>query len=107
MTDVDGKISYSTVIVLLNKKTGFEIVNLLPNPVTSGTALLNITSAEKQAINITVSDAFGKIVQSMGKQVISGFTQVNMNFSTLAAGMYTVTIYTNNGERKTKQFIKK
>ncbi len=107
MTDVDGKISYSTVIALLNKKTGFEIVNLLPNPVTNGTALLNITSAEKQIINIKVSDVSGKIVQSMDQSVISGFTNINMNFSKLAAGIYTISIYTNDGERKTKQFIKK
>ena len=107
MTDVDGKISYSTVITLLNKKTGFEIVNLLPNPVTNGTALLNITSAEKQIVKIKVTDVAGKTMQAMDQAVISGFTQVNMNFSNLVEGIYTISIFLNNGERKTKQFIKK
>ncbi len=107
MIDVDGKISYSSTIALLNKKSGFEIVNLLPNPVTDGKALLNITSAEKQGLHITVSDASGKLVQSVAQPVIQGFTQLNMNFSTLAAGLYTITVYTAAGERKTKQFIKK
>ncbi|MEP7163493.1 MAG: T9SS type A sorting domain-containing protein [Ferruginibacter sp.] len=107
MTDVDGKISYSTVIALLNKQTGFEIVNLSPNPVTGGTASLNITSAEKQIIHIKVSDASGEIVQAKDRSIISGFTNVNMNFSKLAAGIYTISIYTNNGERKTIQFVNK
>ncbi len=106
MTDVDGKISYSSIIALLNKKTGFEIVNLLPNPVTDGTALLNITSAENQSATIVVTDAMGKKVQSMDKSVISGFTQIKMNFADLASGVYTISVYTGNGERKTKQFIK-
>jgi len=107
MTDVDGKTSYSPIIALLNKKTGFEIVNLVPNPVTSGSAVLNITSAEKQTINIKITDASGKIVQSTDQPVISGFTQLNMNLTRLAAGVYTIIIHTNNGERKTRQFIKK
>ena len=106
MTDVDGKISYSSIIALLNKKTGFEIVNLAPNPVINGTALLNITSAEKQIINIAVSDATGKIVQAMDQAVIPGFTQINMNFSKLVSGMYTIIIFTNDQERRTTQFIK-
>ncbi len=106
MTDVDGKVSYSSIIALLNKKAGFEIVNLLPNPVTNGTALLNLTSAKKQVINISVTDAAGKIVQSVGQSIIAGFTQLNMNFNKLAAGIYTIILYTDDGERKTTQFVK-
>ena len=106
MTDDNGKSIYSSVVALLNKKTGFEIVNLLPNPVTNGTATLNITSAEKQTIKIIVTDATGKTVKTEDQSIISGFTQVNMNFANLASGTYSITVYTNDGERKTKQFIK-
>jgi len=107
MIEIDGKISNSTVIALLNKKSGFEIVNLVPNPVTNKTALLNITSAEKQTVNILVTDASGKIVHSTYQPVIAGFTQVKLNFSNITAGVYTIAVYTNEGERKTLQFIKK
>ena len=107
MTDIDGKVTYSSVIALLNKKSGFEIVNLTPNPVTNENALLNITSAEKQTVNILVTDASGKIVHSTYQPVIAGFTQVKLNFNNLATGVYTIAVYTNEGERKTVQFIKK
>ncbi|CAN5853454.1 hypothetical protein BH11BAC4_BH11BAC4_10460 [soil metagenome] len=106
MTDTDGKASHSNVIALLNKKAGFEIVNLLPNPVTNGIALLNITSAEMQVINIKVCDAAGKIVQSSGQPIIAGFSQVNMNFNNFPSGLYNIILYTAHGERKTMQFIK-
>ena len=107
MIDIDGKTSNSTTIALLNKKSGFEIVNLTPNPVTNENALLNITSAEKQTVNILVTDASGKIVHSTYQPVIAGFTQVKLNFNNLATGVYTIAVYTNEGERKTVQFIKK
>jgi hypothetical protein len=107
MTDIDGKITYSSVIALLNKKNGFEILNLVPNPVTNETALLNITSAEKQTVTILITDASGKMVHSAVQPVIAGFTQVNLNFNKLTAAVYTITVYTNEGERKTLQFIKK
>lgn len=105
MTDVDGKSSYSSIVALLNKKAGFEIVNLTPNPVSGGNALLNISSAEKRSIHITVIDAAGKAVQIMDQDIIAGFTQLNMNFAKLAAGIYTVTIYSGN-EKRTTRFVK-
>ena len=107
MTDIDGKITYSSVIALLNKKSGFEIVNLVPNPVTHETALLNITSAEKQTVDILVTDASGKTVLSTKQPLIAGFTQVKLNFNKLARGVYTITVNINGGVRKTLQFIKK
>lgn len=107
MIDIDGKISNSTVIALLNRKSGFEIVNLVPNPVTNETALLNITSAEKQTVNILVTDVSGKKMYSAIQPVIAGITQAKLHVSNLATGVYTIAVYTNEGERKTLQFIKK
>jgi TFIIF-interacting CTD phosphatase-like protein len=58
-------------------------------------------------VNILVTDASGKIVHSTYQPVIAGFTQVKLNFNNLATGVYTIAVYTNEGERKTVQFIKK
>lgn len=106
MIDIDGKASYSTIIALLNKKSGFEIVNLLPNPVTNGKAILNITSAQKQQMNIMVTDALGRSVYAVSQTAIAGATQVEMNFSNLSTGVYTITINTGEGERKLTRFVK-
>ena len=106
MTDIDGKTSYSTVIALLNKKNGFEIVNLSPNPVTDNKAILYVTSAKSQQMNIMVTDVSGKSVYAISQMAIAGATQVEMNFAKLAPGVYTITINTGEGERKITRFVK-
>ncbi|MEO6489585.1 MAG: T9SS type A sorting domain-containing protein [Ferruginibacter sp.] len=106
MTDVDGKLTYSIVIALLNKNTGFEILSLAPNPVLGGTATLNITSANIQQINIIVTDASGKTIYTVKQQAIAGSSQVDLNFLRLSAGIYSVSIMTAEGEKKSIKFVK-
>ncbi len=72
MIDPDGKYVYSKVIVLLNKTTGFEIVNLTPNPVTGNKAVLNITAADERTIRITVVDTKGRKMQQQTQSIIAG-----------------------------------
>ena len=106
MLDADGKLSYSTVIALLNKTSGYEIVNLVPNPVINGTANLNITSADNQQIKIIITDHSGKTVQLMNRSLIAGFTSLNMDFSNLAAGVYSIAVFSENGEKRLSKFVK-
>ena len=103
----DGQVSYSTVIAILNKSQGFEIVSLSPNPVTfSGSAVLNVTSAEKGKMQIIVTDAVGKRIMSQSAELAEGSTQVQLNFSRLARGTYQINVTTDNGTSKTVQFVK-
>ena len=41
----DGKIGYSTIVVLLNKDKVFELISLAPNPV-KNTAILSLTTVK-------------------------------------------------------------
>ena len=106
MIDVDGKISYSPIIALLNKKSGFEIVGLVPTLVNEGKAILNMTSAQKQIIDISVTDAAGKLISSRKETIIAGSTQLEMDFNTLSAAVYTLTVRTGEGDKKTIRFVK-
>ena len=104
-TDIDGKITYSATVAILNKSKGFEIVSMIPNPVETK-AILSISSAVKSTMEIIVTDLAGK---QLGKQrvvLIAGSNQVSLNLSNLAAGTYQVTGVTDEGERKTLRFIK-
>ena len=63
IVDATGKISYSSIVALLNAVKGFEIVNIAPNPVSSnGIFKLNVTSAQATTMEIVISDMQGRVV---------------------------------------------
>lgn len=103
--DIDGKVSYSNVVALLNKDKGFEIVSLAPNPV-KDEAILSVTSAEKTIMEIVVSDLNGKQISKQRLSLIAGNNQVPLNLRNVAAGTYQVTGLTADGQLKSLRFIK-
>ncbi|MFT3911018.1 MAG: T9SS type A sorting domain-containing protein [Ferruginibacter sp.] len=104
LMDAEGKFVYSNVVALLNKEKGFDIVSMMPNPV-STTTLLSIASATASKMDIIVTDASGKKVASRSVNLVAGSNQVPFNFTELTAGTYQLTGYTEEGI-KTIRFIK-
>jgi|GEM_PF-3051806 len=107
VTDADGKISYSQIIALLNKNAGFEIISISPNPIVTGNAVLNVTSAQPDQLQIAIYDMTGRKVATQSQQLIAGSNQIILNVSKLASGAYQVTGVTNTGESKTIKLLKK
>jgi hypothetical protein len=105
MIDANGKITYSTIIALLNKENGFDIVNLIPTLVT-GNALLNVTAAQKTKMDIVITDISGRQVQKIAYNLIAGSNQFNVNLSNLSAGTYQMKGYTIDGVSRTVRFVK-
>jgi hypothetical protein len=106
MQDDQGVISYSSVVALLNKADGLQLVSISPNPVTDGRFNLNITAAVNQKLEIVVADMQGKIVSRRTVALTAGFTPVEMNMSQLSAGTYQVYGILGNEKTRTISFIK-
>lgn len=103
--DVDGKLTYSTTVALLNKEKGFEIVSLTPNPVRTA-AMLSVTSATKSIFEIVVSDLSGKQLNKQRVTLIAGNNLLPINVKNLPAGTYQVIGLTGDGISKTLRFVK-
>lgn len=101
----NDKFEYSAIAAIINSATGFDIVNLMPNIVNT-TAQLNITSAKKTKLNITITDMAGRSVYKQLYNAAAGSSLYTVNVSLLAAGMYNLTAVTATGEVKTVKFIK-
>ena len=104
-TSPDGKIGYSTIVVLLNKEKGFELISLSPNPV-KNTSILSLTTVKGGKIDISVSDIAGKVISKQSVIVIAGNNPLVMNFASLGAGTYIITAVNAEGELKTTRFVK-
>ena len=70
-TEIDGQVSYSVLIAIINKESGFEIVGLMPNVVRSN-AVLNVTAAKITTMQIMVSDIQGRIMQQQTIKIAAG-----------------------------------
>ncbi|MGC4102780.1 T9SS type A sorting domain-containing protein [Ferruginibacter sp.] len=105
ITDINGKVTYSSMIVLLNAATGFDIVGLYPT-VISTNAVLNVTAAQKTKLSVLVTDIAGRQVQKIAYNLIAGSNQFTVNFAGLSAGTYQLTGYTEEGVSKTVRFVK-
>jgi hypothetical protein len=98
MKDSDGSFKYSQIATV---KTSIIGVSLYPNPVKSAVTVQHEGAVKGATISI---------VGMSGKQLISlnvqaGAVQTTIEAAKLAPGAYMV-IFTNNGVKQTKQFIK-
>ena len=105
MTDAYGKVTYSIIIAILNKESGFDIAGLYPTIVNSN-ATLNVTAAQKTKMDIVITDVTGRQVQKIACNLLAGSNQFTVNLSSLGAGTYQITGYTADGASRTIRFVK-
>jgi hypothetical protein len=105
MIDVDGKVSYSGTISMLNKESKFDILSVVPTLVQT-TAYVNIAATANSRMDIVITDLSGRQVQKQTISLVPGSNQVTLNVGKLAPGMYQVSGYTVDGMSKTVRFVK-
>ena len=90
---------------LINKEKGFDITALMPT-IVSSKVVINASAAQKMQLNIVITDFSGRQVQQNRYNLIAGSNQIEINFTTLAAGAYQLSAYSADGLLKTIKFIK-
>jgi hypothetical protein len=105
ITDVDGKVAYSNTVSLLNKEAGFALVNMVPS-VVKQSAILNISADVSERVQLVVTDVSGRQVLAQQAMLTPGGNPIPVDASRLAAGIYQITAYTQNGMARTLRFVK-
>ena len=106
MIDVDGKISYSNIILLTQKTAHFDLVSLYPNVVNNQISVLKINTAKKENITVSVSDFTGREIQKQAISLQIGLNQIPVQTRGLSAGIFNVTIYSGNSKPISFRLIK-
>lgn len=104
-TTASGDFKYSSVVVLINKEKGFDIISMAPNPVQTNSTL-SISTTKSGKMNVVVADAAGRMVMTQSINTIAGNNPINFNFSSLASGTYTLRVQNSDNEIKTTRFVK-
>ena len=86
MFDKDGTFEYSKVKSISSKASKGDI-KIYPNPI-SNTIKAELTSIASGDIDISIVDAFGKVVLTSKQKISEGSNTLNLDCPHLAAGMY-------------------
>ena len=105
MTEEGGAKTYSIILPILVKKTGFDLIGLYPSLV-KDKAVLSISSASNTTMQFVVSDVQGRVISKLTEAITAGTSTINMNFASLPKGNYQLSAYRNDGTVSTIRFIK-
>ncbi len=103
--DIDGKVSYSSIVKLGGKQNDMQLVGILPNPV-SNIAQLNITSVKKDNVELAIISLEGKVMYRNTVQLQPGSSNISLDVSGLAKGTYFVRGVFANGQSNAIKFVK-
>ncbi len=95
----------SFIVAVINASKGFALNALLPSLVQS-TAVLSISSAETDRLQLTITDISGKRYTVLQEKIIAGTNQVQLNLQGLPSGQYVLQASNNKGEQQQLRFIK-
>ena len=99
ISDADGKNFYSKTLVVGNDKAGLEITAVAHN-------IVYLNSNKQQLITMSVVAADGRQVFKQKQTVGSGNNNISLQMENAAKGIYTLFVYTSEGDAITKRFIK-
>lgn len=105
MIDIDGKIDYTSIVKVGAQVKDMQLVGIVPNPV-STTAQLNVTTGQKDKIDLSIISLEGKVVSKSTVSVQSGSSLISLDVANLATGAYFVRGVFSDGQVSTVKFVK-
>jgi len=97
MTDIDGRVSYSNTLQVVNKKSGNSEIKVFPT-VVSNNATISIPADKDYAADILIIDNQGRQLHKIEAQLYKGTNNIPLNTTDLPRGKYYIKVV--SGERK-------
>ncbi len=101
-----GGVLYSKVEKISVGETDTYIYGMVQNPVMQNDARLKVYSRKSQNIHMQLFDMSGRLLLRKSGNLMSGNNIVSMPASLLAAGMYRLSVTTDDGTQSNISFIK-
>lgn len=109
MIDLDGKFSYSNVILVRKDGKAISDIKVIPNPLIRGSiATISFEATERATVNLNVLDMSGRTVLRQQNNVEQGTNSIPLNnFTTLQPGTYILQMNDGVNIQTTKFIIAK
>ncbi|MEO8404653.1 MAG: T9SS type A sorting domain-containing protein [Chitinophagaceae bacterium] len=94
MVDIDGKYSYSNVIMIRRDQTTMSGILISPNPaISSGPVTIRLNTGSRRNVEIRVIDMTGKLILKQQNQLSEGINSISINNQNrLQPGVYTIQV---------------
>ncbi len=98
MVDVDGKFTYSNVIMVRKEKKTISCISLSPNPViSSANATVRFDATRNSVVSLRVVDMAGRQVLAQQNNVTEGTNSIQVsNLNRLQPGLYIIQLVNGN-----------
>ena len=98
MVDVDGKFTYSNVIMVRKEKKAISGISLSPNPViSSANATVRFDASRAAVVNLRIVDMAGRQVLAQQNNVSEGTNSIQVNnLNRLQPGIYIIQLVNGN-----------
>lgn len=98
MVDVDGKFTYSNVIMVRKEKKNLSGISLSPNPViSSANATVRFDASRAAVVNLRIVDMAGRQVLAQQNNVTEGTNSIQVNnLNRLQPGLYIIQLVNGN-----------
>lgn len=95
--DLNGEFNYSNIVSVRNSKNNNILVDNIVNPITDQIRF-NVTLSSPSLVNIKLTDANGKLLQTKSLPLSAGRTNINLSaIQGLSSGMYILHINSSLG----------
>lgn len=105
MSDRDGSVTYSIIVVVSNGTKGVSLNAVAPTIVNNRTKL-SVQSSANTSMTLVVTDINGRIVHKQSVSLMNGNQDVWLETARLSPGVFQVTGYVNAQKTTTLRFIK-
>lgn len=107
MVDDQGVTTLSRIVRLLHEQRGFQVVQVVPNPVPkSAQARVLITSAEADRVQLRIMDVTGRSLATQMVSLIAGENPVPINVNSLMPGTYFIQVESATWGKQTVRLVK-
>ncbi|HUM64375.1 MAG TPA: T9SS type A sorting domain-containing protein, partial [Chitinophagaceae bacterium] len=104
MVDIDGKFSYSPVVMVKKDAKAINGITISPNPVANSATTVRFTATNSSSIELRVVDISGKLLLQQKNNVAEGTNSISINnLDRLQPGTYLLQVL-NEGESTVTKF---
>lgn len=104
MLDIDGKFTYSSIVLVRKDAKKINGIAINPNPIVSGATTIRFTSSQSTTVDLKVVDISGKLLLQQKNKVAEGNNSIAINnLDKLQPGMYLLQMI-NDGEASVIKF---